>query len=969
MTRTQDSHNLHSRNYLRLLLGLICLLFFVTQSVSGQQVCTPPLDSVENPLSTPSISAAEVAANPTPDNLRRFALAGRDYLLTITTQLELAHASCLMRQEGGDWRSGGIFPIALSFNTELAVNRQAPINMRLLFHASTMAFGGRIVNPEIAGAILLAASSNLASGGPVPGMGGHAVLYGPFVLLVGLDIQEPHLDPHFIDSHYMPHVTAGEVVDRASLKVFVNEAINHLGQLIETYGFEAAQVARGAFRDQNGPWIAGPIYLFAFDSVGYTIFHGAFPDKYEYRVIGTARDAVTGELILPQVVAAAEQDGGGFVEYHFDNPDDDSDSVEIPKLTYARKHTFVFPHPVLGEISNTYIVATGIYQDGSGTTMTRSCADRSIAASAVQTLEDIQPFVECAAEYLAEHGTEEARRAFNEDERWKHGPTYVFVDGIAESGTESQTFVYPPDPSREGQLWGEAIDDFGTDLFYEAYRMMSVVDSGWLYYSFPNPATGRKAPKASYVIEIDWDGSRAVIGAGLYARDWPGTCYSDEVSAAALAADPSPGTLREFVRCAAMMVESEGYFAKEELERNSRWVDGANYVFVLDTMGNQIISGNRARVNGKAPHEWGSRGAREDQFGGRDMADVGDTFGETYVYYRSYNPGAGAYQPKVGFLKRVDAQGVPLLVGAGYYVESGQSASGSSCADNSVTAAGVRTQSDVQAFVRCAAEYAMEHGTEEARRAFNEDERWKHGPIYLFVDGIAPSGEDAFTYVYPRDPAREGMVWGAPIDGFGSDYFFELHRILSLVDEGWIYYLSNNPATGKRQPKSSYVIEVDWNGERAAIGAGIYAPDFPGTCYPDEVNAAALRGNSDDQRLREFVNCAAMTVASSGYFAGPVLSNDPRWKQGPIYVFGVNAETGTTAFSGSESSFAGSGQFPELLFDGRDMIEAASVFGEVFLYYNLDNPVTSQVESKVGFVKLVRAQGVPLLVGSGYRPR
>ena len=971
--RTLDFHNLYSKKSLRLFLGLICLMLFAMQSVSGQDACPPPPNYVENPLSTPSITAAEVAANPTPDNLRMFAAAGRDYLLSITTQLELAHLSCLMRQEGGDWRSGGIFPIAMSFNQELIVNRQAPINMRILFHASHMAYGGRLVKPEIAGAILLAASSDLASGGPVPGLGGHAVLYGPFALLVGLDLQEPHLDPHFIDSHYIPQVTAREVVDRASLKAFVNEAIHYVGQLIETHGFDAANVVRGAFRDRNGPWISGPVYFFIFDPVhGYTIFHGAFPDRYEYRVAGTARDVVTGELILPQILAAAEQEGGGFVEYHFDNPDDDSDSAEIPKVTYARKHTYLIPHPAFGEIPNTFIIAAGFYPGagtGSGIKMTRSCADRGIAAGAVQTLEDIQPFVECAAEYLAEHGAEEARRAFNEDERWKHGPTYVFVDGIAESGTDSQTFVYPPDPSREGQFWGEAIDDYGTDLFYEAYRITSLVDSGWLYYSFPNPATGREVPKASYVIEIDWDGSPAMIGAGLYARDLPGTCYPDEVSAAVLDAAPSPQTLREFVRCAAMMVESEGYFAKEELERNARWADGSNYVFVLDTMGNQLITGSPARMDGKAPHEWGSRGARKDQFGGRDLAAVADTFGEAHVYYRSYHPETGSHEPKVGFLKRVDAQGVGVLVGGGYYVEAGYSASGPSCADNSVTAAGVRSQSDVKAFVECAAEYAMEHGAEEARRAFNEDERWKHGPTYLFVDGIAPSGEDAFTYVYARDPAREGMVWGAPIDGFGNDYYYELHRILSLVDEGWIYYLSTNPETGKRQPKSSYVIELDWNGERAAIGAGIYAPDFPGTCYPDEVHAAALRGNSDDQKLREFVNCAALTVETSGYFAGPVLSNDPRWKQGPIYVFGINAETGTTSFSGGgESSFAVSGRSAELLFDGRDAVEAASIFGEGFWYYNFHNPATQQMEPKVAFVKLVRAEGVPLLVGSGHRP-
>ena len=635
-------------------------------------------------------------------------------------------------------------------------------------------------------------------------------------------------------------------------------------------------------------------------------------------------------------------------------------------MTYVHRVDLTTETP-FGPVTQSYYLAAGFYPGagtGSGVKMTRSCASRGIAASAVQTLDDIQPFVECAAEYLAEHGTEEARRAFNEDERWKQGPTYVFVDGLAESGTDSQTFVYPPDPSREGQVWGEAIDDFGTDLFYEAYRMMSVVDSGWLYYSFPNPATGRKSPKASYVIEIDWDGSPALIGAGLYARDWPGTCYSDEVSAAALAADPGPEVLREFVRCAAMMVESQGYSAKEELESSPRWANGTNYVFVLDMMGNQVMSGNSVRVNGNMLHEWG----RGDQFGGRDMIDVADTFGETYVYYRSSNPRTGADQPKVGFLKRIDAHGVPLLVGAGYYAGPGQSVSGPSCADNSATAAGVRTGSDVKAFVRCAAEYAMEHGTEEARRAFNEDERWKHGPTYVFVDGVAPSGEDAFTHVFPPDPAREGMVWGTSLDAFGNDYYHELHRILSLVDEGWIYYAFTNPATGKWEPKSSYVIEMDWNGERAAIGAGIYAPDFPGACDPDEINAAALRGNSDDQKLREFVSCAAMTVESSGYFAGPVLSSDPRWKQGPIYVFGIDAETGAVAFSGEERSFAASGRIPELLFDGRDLIEAASIFGQGFWYYNFFNPATRQVEPKVAFVKLVRTQGAALLVGSGHRP-
>ena len=88
-----------------------------------------------------------------------------------------------------------------------------------------------------------------------------------------------------------------------------------------------------------------------------------------------------------------------------------------------------------------------------------SCADRSITASAVRTPEDVQAFVQCAYEFVQEVGFEEARRAFHEDERWQHGPYYVFVDGIAKSGEDSLPYVYPPDPSLEGVGCGKGRND------------------------------------------------------------------------------------------------------------------------------------------------------------------------------------------------------------------------------------------------------------------------------------------------------------------------------------------------------------------------------------------------------------------------------------------------------------------------------------------------------------------------------
>ena len=977
--------------------GLFVLIAAFSHGSAAWAQVACELSPGEVPPQDPRVTAQQVELGSASD--RDFVLAAKEQFSNqgaISLEQSL-YIGCLVRQEGGPYRSGSTYTVSLTPDG------------RVFVHAKDMSLSGRQLNPVIYGQILVALGvsptvlANLVSPDPVaraqasaaffgallrepegpfdatssgiPGATGHATTYFsanltiPLVLLAGFDLSESHLLPPEPIQHE-PAITARDVVDRETLKQFVSEAGNLILAMGEIGDLAGLQRARIAFRDPAGPWRHGAVYLYVLDRVTGTILsHAAFPDRFELRPLAvTVRDVVTGELVLPQIIEAAlSSPEGVFVEYHFDDPTDDTDRADIPKLGYARHFAGSINRADGTTLQADYIVGSGLYlgTPPDGQTITSGCSAHNIVARAVRTQGDIQAFVECAAEYLAEHGTAEARRAFNEDPRWKHGPTYVFVQQIAKSGPESTTFVYPPDPSREGRFWGEAIDDFGNDRFYETHRIMQAVDSGWTYYSFPNPATGKKSAKASYMIEVDWEGEPAVIGAGIYSRDWPGTCYSDEVSAAVLGAAPSAETLREFVRCAATVVESDGYFATEELEGDARWTDGKHYVYVLDMMGNQVMSGNRVRVNGRALHEWGRSG---DQFGGRDIIDVGDTFGETYVYYQSFNPMTGSVEAKAGFLKRVVAQGVPLLVGSGYSVGTEQAEAGPGCADNYVTAAAVRTQAEVEAFVRCAAEYVREHGEAEARRAFNEDSRWQSGPTYVFVDGVEPFGEESVAHVFPPDRSREGSVWGALTDRFGNDYFSELHRILSLVDEGWIYYAFDNPQTGRSQPKSSYVIEIDWNGERAAIGAGVYARDFPGACDPAEVSAAALAASPGDRSLQEFVRCAAMQVESSGYFAGPVLSSAPRWKHGQIYIFGVNAETGVVEFSGNPAGFAFSGRIPELVFDGRDAIEAGALFGESFWYYNFNNPATGEAQPKVSFSKLVRAQGVPLLVSSGYYP-
>ena len=994
----------------------ICVLalstvFSVAHRASAQEVCALPAG--ETAPAAPRVTAQEVVDGSA--SVKDFALAVRDRYKTVAQEAKtvemVAYHGCIVRQEGSPYRSGSTYVVLLTPDG------------RVFVHAKAMAFSGRQLNPLIYAQILaglgisLADLAKLASPDPatvdqataallstlsqepegafdatapipglgpaIPGASGHAAVYlssnfqTPIVLLAGFDLNESHVTQEAVDFGD-PVITAKEVVDRETLKTFVTEAGKFFLAYLQTGDFAAGSRARIALRDPNGPWRHGSVYLYVLDRTSNVIiFHGAFPDTYELKpLVPTVRDVVTGELVLPQVIAAATSSPeGGFIEYYFDDPSDDTDSANIPKVGYAREFTSSVQREDGVVVPVNMIVGSGFYRratdggvsgPGSGVvTTSRGCGSESIAASAVKTREDIEAFVECAEEYFYELGPDEARRAFNEDERWHHGSTYVFVDELSPSGATSTSYVYPPDPSREGTTWDGPLEGFGTDPFAETYRILNLLGSGWTYGNFEHPDTGAMRPKATYVVEVDWKGERAMLGAGIYESGLPSTCDSSSVNAAALETDPSPEALQAFVRCAGMLVESEGYFAKNALETDPQWAAGASYVFAMDMMGNQVITGNGVRVNGNAPHEWGGASTPTDQFGGRDIVGVGDTFGETFIYYRAFNPASGMVQPKVGMLKRVVSRGLPLLVGSGYYLSPDHMAEQTSCADHSVSAGAISNQGQIQAFVQCAVEYVQQYGPAEARRAFNEDERWKLGQIYVFADAIAQSGEDSLTYVFPPDPSREGSVWGTSVDSFGSDFYFEVHRLLSLVDSGWTYYAFTNPATSLVQPKISYVKEIDWGGTRAALGAGLYAPDLPGTCEAQAVNAAVLRENPDEEKLRQFVRCAAQTVEATGYFAGPVLASDPRWNHDSIGTVLIDATTGQVKFGGQDSGLS---MGIPAAFGGQDIVAAAKSFGEIYAYSDSLNPVTGDVEPKIWFFKLVMTSQGPVLVASGIYP-
>ena len=380
---------LFAKAYVNRVAGLLILAAVFAFARPAVAEC--PLPEGATHPDDPSVTAQQVEDGSA--TLKDFALAvrerSREYAAGAATLEQGIYIGCIIRKDDGIWRSGSTYIVSLT------------LDGRIYIHAKDMALSGRLLNPVIYGAILralgvsLADLANLASPDPavmgqalasvmgvlsqepdgpfvqpgMPGASGHAAVYvspnigTPVVLLMGFDLDESHVVDEEID-YGDPEVTAEDVVDRETLKAFVTGAGEYFLGLMKTGGAAGASKARIALRDPDGPWRHGSVYIYVLDLASNIIlFHAAFPDKYEYRpLVPTVHDAVTGELILPQVIEAAKGNPeGGFVQYFFDDPTDDTDSADIPKVGYAREFAVELQRPDGSTVSSDIIVGSGFY--------------------------------------------------------------------------------------------------------------------------------------------------------------------------------------------------------------------------------------------------------------------------------------------------------------------------------------------------------------------------------------------------------------------------------------------------------------------------------------------------------------------------------------------------------------------------------------------------------------------------------
>ena len=365
----------------------------------AQDDCALP-DGV-TPPEAPPVTAQQVEDGSA--TLMEFTLAAKNQFSLGTESLaQSLYIGCLIRQDGSHWHSGSTYIVQLTPDG------------RVLVQSKDMTLSGRLLNPLIYAGILQAAGINLADllgltdpaealaafagaaagdGGPfeVPGVtdaSGYATVFisgtlgVPIVLVAGFDLDESHLIEEVVDFGN-PTVTASDVVDRETLKTFVTLAGEFILESQQSNDLAAVSKLRIATRDEDGPWRHGPVYLYILDLASNIIlFHGAFPDRFELRpLVPTVRDVVTGELVLPQVIAAAASSPeGGFLEYHWDDPADDSDRADIPKVGYARQFKGEF---VAGErvTSIDFIVGSGFYHSAVSTDVSTGDLTEGVAST------------------------------------------------------------------------------------------------------------------------------------------------------------------------------------------------------------------------------------------------------------------------------------------------------------------------------------------------------------------------------------------------------------------------------------------------------------------------------------------------------------------------------------------------------------------------------------------------------------
>ena len=312
----------------------------------------------------------------------------------------------------------------------------------------------------------------------------------------------------------VPKVTAGEVMDRETLKGFVTWATSEFAKITDIA--TGSQILE-AFRVEGSDWNVGNMYLILFATTGHVFIHGEDPNIDGKNAADVIDD--NGTKIVQQFLAAGAREGGDFVEWCWDDPNDLTDTR--CKDAYAIQY-----HSIVA--GTDFVVVGGYYQDlsAAGTPLPNVPLPEVSAADVVDR-ETLRQFVHGSFDWLQELialvGFERANewKAVLREEggHFRSGPIYLFM-----FTADGYVIFHGANAWREGRF-AEDTEDINGTKFVELIIAAARAGGGYVEYFWDDPTvegdedTG--SPKVSYALsftsEFDvYTGQEFIIGAGFY---------------------------------------------------------------------------------------------------------------------------------------------------------------------------------------------------------------------------------------------------------------------------------------------------------------------------------------------------------------------------------------------------------------------------------------------------------------------
>ncbi|QYF95786.1 cache domain-containing protein [Massilia sp. PAMC28688] len=125
------------------------------------------------------------------------------------------------------------------------------------------------------------------------------------------------------------------------------------------------------------------------------------------------------------------------------------------------------------------------------------------------------------------------------------------------------------------------------------------------------------------------------------------------------------------------------------------------------------------------------------------------------------------------------------------------------------------TQKDAIAMVEKGAAMVKSQGKDEVmKRIAARDPEFVVGSLYLYARDL----KSGVVLAHPINPAIVGKDLIDVPDTNGKTYRREIIELAAKTGKGWVDYTYKNPATGKIEPKTTYVLRVN----DIVLEAGIY---------------------------------------------------------------------------------------------------------------------------------------------------